>query len=319
MEKELLLKYLKCETSQDEEILLSEWLDADPENQKELDAMQLMMEGLALYAPKIERMDMSTPTHSPKTTIFAKLSKISVAACILLIIAAGIGYFHFTNEIRSLSDQKTIVEVPDGQRINITLSDGTEVCLNAGSKLEYPSVFSGKQRRVSVSGEAMFDVKHDVEHPFVIETFACDVEVLGTKFNIEAEEASKVFSVALMEGSIKLTSRLKEENPIIMKVNEEVELVNGHFQLGKILNHDEYLWPEGIISIHNIGFEELITKFQRIYNVQIEIKCKSIPKINYTRGKIRVSDGIDHALRVLQSASDFTYNKDPETGIITIL
>ena len=71
MEKELLLRFLKCETTPEEEKLLVEWLDADPENQKELDAMQLMMEGLDLCDPEIKSMDASVPSRG--RTLLVKL------------------------------------------------------------------------------------------------------------------------------------------------------------------------------------------------------------------------------------------------------
>jgi len=317
MEKELLIKFLKCETTPEEETLLADWLDADPEHRKELDTMQLIMEGMALNAPALQSMYSSQ--SSPRASLFKRLAKISIAASVTLIIAAGVGYNYLSQKVNNLSNQKTIVEVPGGQRICMTLGDGTEVWLNSGAKLEYPSVFSGKQRHVKLSGEAMFDVKHDANNPFIVETFVCDIEVLGTKFNIEANESSNYFSAALMKGSIKLTNRLNEEEPIIMKVNEVVDLVDGILKRNKIDNHDEYLWPEGIISIHDITFEELIAKFELIFDVQIEIGRKNMPTINYSRGKIRVSDGVDHALKVLQMSSEFTYKKDPETGVITIL
>lgn len=61
---------------------------------------------------------------------------------------------------------------------------------------------------MKVAGEAMFDVEHDPAHPFVVETFACDVEVLGTKFDVMAEEREGLFSAALLRGSVKVTNRL---------------------------------------------------------------------------------------------------------------
>jgi ferric-dicitrate binding protein FerR (iron transport regulator) len=317
MEKELLIKFLKCETTPEEEKLLVDWLEADPEHRKELDSMQLIMEGMALCAPELQ--DMTSDKTSHRVSLFTKLTKISVAASIAIIIAAGIGYNYISDKLDNLSNQKTMVEVPGGQRICITLGDGTEAWLNSGAKLEYPSVFSGNQRLVKLSGEAMFNVKHDEKHPFIVETYACNIEVLGTKFNINANESSNSFSVALMAGSIKLTNKLSAESSIIMKVNEMVTLKDGYLQLENIKNHDEYLWTEGIISIHDITFEELMAKFEQIFNVQIEIRSKKIPSINYNRGKIRVSDGIDHALKILQLSSDFTYKRDPETGVITIL
>ncbi len=317
MEKELLIKFLKCETTPEEEKLLVDWLEADPEHRKELDSMQLIMEGMALCVPELRNMDSDKTSH--RVSLFTKLTKISVAASIAIIIAAGIGYSYISDKLDNLSNQKTMVEVPGGQRICITLGDGTEVWLNSSAKLEYPSVFSGNQRIVKLSGEAMFNVKHDEKHPFIVETYACNIEVLGTRFNVNANESLNSFSTALMAGSIKLTNKLNPESSIIMKVNEEVTLKDGYLQLENIKNHDEYLWPEGIISIHDTTFEELMAKFEQIFNVQIEIRSKKIPSINYNRGKIRVSDGIDHALKILQLSSDFTYKRDTETGVITIL
>lgn len=317
MEKELLLRFLKCETTHEEEALLADWLEADPEHQKELDRMQLVLEGLALCSPQLQDLEEQKPNR--RISILTRFVRIAVAASIIIVIAAGFGYNYFSNELNSLSNQRTMVEVPAGQRICMTLSDGTQVWLNAGTKLEYPSVFTGKERRVKVSGEAMFDVKHDASLPFIVETYAYNIEVLGTVFNVEADKSINRFSAALMSGSIKLTSHLTSEPPIIMKVNEVVDLVGNRLKIKEIDDFDDYLWTEGIISIYDMTFTELMSKFERAFDVKIEIKRQKMPDVNYGRGKIRVSDGIDHALRMLQMASDFTYEKDPETGIITIL
>lgn len=317
MEEKLLLRFLRCETTHEEETLLADWLEADTEHLEELNRLQLMMEGMALCAPELE--EMNEKNAPARVSLLTRFAWVAVAASIIMIIGAGLGYNYFTNQLEDLSNQKTIVEVPAGQRICMTLSDGTEVWLNAGAKMEYPSVFSGKQRKVRIDGEAMFNVTHDAKHPFVVETYACNIEVLGTRFNVEADASIDLFTAALMSGSIKLTSHANPDSPIIMKVNEEVELLNGGLHLKEIENFDEYLWPEGIISVSGVEFQDLMTKFERIFNVKIEIRHKGAPIINRSRGKIRVSDGVSHALKVLQSACDFNYQKDPETGIITIM
>ncbi|EKC56861.1 protein containing FecR protein domain protein, partial [human gut metagenome] len=64
--------------------------------------------------------------------------------------------------------------------MQMTLADGTLVHLNAGTTLEYPVVFSRKDRRVKLTGEALFEVAHNAKHPFIVETFATDLQVLGT-------------------------------------------------------------------------------------------------------------------------------------------
>lgn len=193
----------------------------------------------------------------------------------------------------------------------MTLQDGTKVWLNAGTTLTYPAVFSRRDRRVKVAGEAMFDVAPDPDHPFIVETYACDIEVLGTKFNVRAEETENLFSTALMRGSVKVSNRLSPESneSIYMKPDDCVDLINGHLTLSRIDDPAEYLWPQGIINLRSASFEELIEKFERAYGVRIIIERKELPKIR-CRGKIHVSEGIDHALDILRMDANFTYEHD---------
>lgn len=69
------------------------------------------------------------------------------------------------------------IYVPTGQRVNITLSDGTNVWLNARTKIVYPAVFDKSVRQVAVDGEAYFDVAKDKKRPFIVETGKCNMEV----------------------------------------------------------------------------------------------------------------------------------------------
>lgn len=103
-----------------------------------------------------------------------------------------------------LAEQINTLQVPYGQRLKFTLPDGSSVQLNSGAKIEYPSVFKKNLRRVKLSGEAVFDVEHDERCPFVVETFASDIRVLGTKFNVVADERHQRFSTALLQGRVQL-------------------------------------------------------------------------------------------------------------------
>ena len=81
---------------------------------------------------------------------------------------------------------------------------------------------------------------------------------------------------------------------------------------------DDYLWMDGIISVYGMPFEQLMSKLERSYNVKIEIRRETMPVVKYKSLKIRVSDGIDHALHMLQLASDFTFEHDAVTDVIII-
>ncbi len=179
-------------------------------------------------------------------------------------------------------------------------------------------MFAGKERRVKVSGEAMFDVAHDARHPFVVETFACDVEVLGTKFDVVADEAESRFSASLLRGSVKVTSRLDPSEQYVLRPDESVHLVGGHLSRRILEDKEDFLWTDGIISIKGHDFGQLMERFERSFGVKIVVERERMPQIDYNHGKIRISDGVDSALRLLQMASDFTYVKDSENDVITI-
>ena len=77
-------------------------------------------------------------------------------------------------------------------------------------------------------------------------------------------------------------------------------------------------WNEGVIDVSSMPFDELMRKFEKAYNVNIEILRDSLPVVTYTRGKIRVTDGIEHAMSVLRLASDFEYEYDIETATVYV-
>ena len=153
--------------------------------------------------------------------------------------------------------------------------------------------------------------------PFVVETFAYDVQVLGTDFNVIADEAKGQFSTALFEGRVSIHNHRNSER-IVMEPNTVVRLENGYLYVDKLESRDEYLWTEGILSFRNDSFDEIVEKLRKYYNVEIEIRCAALPKVTYGRLKIRISEGIEHALRILQLASDFTYEYDHDRNRIII-
>ena len=228
-----------------------------------------------------------------------------VAAAIALFLAVGNGWYQARQTRLDLESLNTTINVPIGQRIELTLQDGTRVCLNAGSSLEFPNVFSKHDRKVRLSGEAMFDVMPDADCPFVVETYGYDVQVYGTKFNVEADAASAEFSTALLQGSVKVTDRASGAGFFLVP-GEKAELVQGKLRRSPITNSDEYLWTEGIISLQCDSFTELLKRMEKAYDVHFIIQFDKEPVVR-CRGKIRVSDGIEHALEIIKLGTDFNY------------
>ena len=316
MNPELLYKYLENTVTDDELKQVLDWLDADAAHQQELNELDKVLAASVIYGAGVLPQEAVVKTR--KGFSLRRIVRYAVQTAAVLAIGGGFAWMLSEYRLGEWSQKMTTLEVPAGHFITMTLQDGTTVWLNSDSKIEYPLVFAGGERRVKVSGEAMFDVEHDPRHPFVVETFACDVEVLGTKFDVVAEEQDNLFSTALLRGSVKVSSRLTPGEELIIKPNEEVRLMGNRLIVEPINNPDEYLWTQGMISIKGLEFPELMAKFERCFGVEILIECEQMPTINYNHGKFRISDGIDSALHLLQMSANFTYTRNVDNGVIII-
>lgn len=314
-----LCKYLENRADEAEMREVIEWLDADPAHRRELDELDRALWASALSGRLTERPAAAErPAAKRPAGLWRRIGRHAMRLAAVLALGFAGAELISAYRVGELSRRTTTLEVPVGRHLNMTLADGTTVWLNAGTKLEYPAVFAGKERRVKVSGEAMFDVAHDARHPFVVETFACDVEVLGTKFDVVADEAESRFSASLLRGSVKVTSRLDPSEQYVLRPDESVHLVGGHLSRRILEDKEDFLWTDGIISIKGHDFGQLMERFERSFGVKIVVERERMPQIDYNHGKIRISDGVDSALRLLHMASDFTYVKDSENDVITI-
>ncbi len=311
----MLFRYFTGQMSNEETDALTAWYQKNPEEHQ-----KIMDQAHTLYI--VSTMSGPFAKNSGKRGVLMRMNWKKAARYISGIAAVFLlgflsNYYFFSQKLNSWAAQSTVIEAPLGQHIHLTLNDGSSVDLNSGSRLTYPSIFAGKYRKVKLEGEAMFDVKHNVDHPFVVETFACDVNVLGTQFNVVANESEQEFSTALFQGRVSVVNIHNGER-IDMMPNMMVDLRNGHLRLEKLTNRDNYRWPEGVISLSGLSFEQIIRKLEKAYNVKFSIKRATYPIVKYKNIKVRVSDGIEHALNILQKASDFTYEYDETETVIII-
>jgi len=242
--------------------------------------------------------------------------KIAAAISVLVVSALYI-YNNVAKPAPVLAMNKLVV--PPGQRANLTLSDGTNVWLNACSEMTYPASFSEDTRRVSLKGEAYFDVSKDVEHPFVVQTKKCDIKVLGTEFNVRVNESESdcEFSAALLEGSIELINKMKPGPSIRLAPMQKAELKGDKMVVDSISDLDDYRWKEGLICFEEIRFADLMKRFEKTYDIRIVIQNKKLHDYKCS-GKCRVSDGVDFILQVLQRSTRFTFSRSDDNAVIYI-
>lgn len=311
MQEETIYRYLVGKCTPEEESAIKEWYAENPEeHQREIDRVRFLFESTLIHRV------IGKPAR-PKSRIVTLRPIVRRVMRVAAVAALVIGSIYGTREYlyNEISGQMMTLEVPAGQRVGIDLADGTHVWLNAGSKIEYPTVFGRHDRQVKISGEAMFDVAHDASRPFIVETYASTIEVLGTKFNVEADQAANRFSTTLLRGKVKVSIDGQE---VFLDPDQTVDLIDGNLVVTRTEDPAAMLWTEGILSMKGVSFEELMCKFEKLYDVRIVYECKTVPVIEFASGKIRIADGIDHVLKVLQHVAKFSYEHDQENNIIYI-
>lgn len=314
MDREVIYRALRGEATPDELEQVARWHAENPEEfQRHVDEVHMQIDMMELYGEEIRPAGRNVGPWRAAVRI-----ALQAAAILAIGLFVG-GYIGKEHTYDMLAGQINTLQVPYGQRLKFTLPDGSVVQLNSGAKIEYPAVFHKKLRKVTLSGEAVFDVEHDAKRPFVVETFASNIRVLGTKFNVVADERRQRFSTALLEGRVQITNRLDPaQKDIILNPSDIASLANGHLVIEPITDPEILCWTKGLINISGLPFDELMEKFEQAFDVKINIALEHLPDIRNVSGKIRVNDGIDKALHILQYTADFSYKKNSETNIVTI-
>lgn len=236
-------------------------------------------------------------------TLYIHIAKYAAVAAILLVNAWLLADKFIPEEKQPLY---TTIEVPKGQRIYMTLQDGTEAWLSPRSVIKIPNDFSEKERSVELDGEGFFSVTKDIARPFIVKTRQYDIKVLGTRFNVFAYSESGRFETNLVEGRVQVMNNENQQENILMNPGEMVMLSDGKLLKSVAsFNNEEYL-KSGIFNFSNKKFSEILDCLTLWYKVKFSIK-ESAHVEQYISGKFRQSDDIERILKALQGVHGFKY------------
>jgi len=300
--KNLLDLYFKGECTPDEKQYLESMFD------------QLSMEGEF----DENTIDTAAVMHRLKGKIDRQIRKgrlvtlpvmLRVAAVVLFI--SSVAAFFYYKSTRFSTVQYVITTVPRGQKMKLTLSDGSTVVLNAGSKIRYPKTFNQKTRNVTLlNGEAFFDVKHDDEKPFVVETPGTQTQVLGTTFNVQAYQEFKEVKVTVVSGKVAVKEAgAGEQKPVLLLPDEQV-IVNTAtgYQAKKHVNANESTgWMQGKFIFRNETLINVALILQNSYNVKIEFNKETTKEIRFT-ANFSSTDSLEKILFAIAKANGLTYS-----------
>ncbi len=163
------------------------------------------------------------------------------------------------------------ITTPKGGQFQVVLPDGTKVWLNSASSLKYPTAFIGKERDVTLTGEAYFEVAKNKEMPFKVGTAGQIVEVLGTHFNINAYEDEPVVKTTLLEGSVKISSVRGVELGLLHPGQQSVfNPVKGEVMISDADTSQAIAWKNGLFYFKGADVVSIMKSLARWYDIDVE-------------------------------------------------
>lgn len=209
-------------------------------------------------------------------------------------------------KILANSEESTLntLIVPAANFLNLTLSDGTKVWVNASSELVFPSRFAKDKRQIKLKGEAYFQVARDVERPFLVETDGGNVKVLGTHFNVSAYNDKPI--TTLEEGKVLVYKDGLEE---ILSPGMKAEIVGSRIDVRKADLQKELAWKNNSFYFKGDNIVSIAKQLQNWYDLEISFSKGVSLSQTYT-GEISRSANLTEVLKMLEFVSDLDFKID---------
>jgi transmembrane sensor len=273
------------------------WMDANPESLESLKLAREIILGIQLNPSMVQK-----PAEGLKEEILANILRQSIAElpqqyqvtayrpkdfwlnrvgqiykiAAILALSLGLAWTLFLlnpqqeNQLLAIEEIWLEKSAAPGEKLNITLPDGSRVWLNSGSMLSFPEQFNG-QRNVKLSGEGFFDVQEDASRPFSVESSGVKTTALGTSFNIKSGKEAQV-AVSLFTGKVKIedlnANKLTELVPgqELIFESETQEWKTGSFDVAKT-----GVWKDGKFIFENAGLQDVVKTLENWYGVKITL------------------------------------------------
>lgn len=278
---DLLLKYYSGQCSDTEKALVDEWRFKSEENARIFEEYKLIWENSStknVLHPNVEealnKVNAKLGYIGVKQGKTIKMVRYSwaVAASILVIIGT---YFAVTLTLKPVETVLIVAKTTLSEQRLLTLPDSTQVWLNKNSQLTYPKHFEGKIRKVTLEGEAYFEVAKNPEKPFVIETEKSVTKVLGTCFNVRARKNESKVEVVVTEGKVAFSEKEKKEGTGVKLLPGDKGILNvstGEVVTEKNTDPNFLAWKTRKLVFENVPIYTVANKLAEFYAQPFDIK-----------------------------------------------
>lgn len=289
-DESLLLRYITGEVTQEENLRVKEWSRKDIANE------ELLIQLARIYyaqrtQQRIKNRDAEAAFRIVNNKIKKKgrrlfLQRVGVAASLIIgILGIGSFIFQYSDLRESFLPSMITVESNDNSRTRLVLPDGTEVCLNSGSSITYPSRYTDSERNVTLSGEAYFKVTHNKEKPFIVNALnkKYKVKVLGTEFNMQAYRDDNVIQTTLIIGSVQVDIQGKNTKTVLLPSQKAIYSVqNNELEVVTANTDRETDWMYSRLVFKKTPMPEVLARLSRFYKVEFDVRNKIIDTYTFT-------------------------------------
>jgi len=301
MTKELFKKYLQGNCSEQEFGQLLSWMkDGAQHNSSQLLIKEIWDE----FEPEAEtagrnkynrildkihhQVNINQSSNRPiKKRTFIKNRVMPVmtraAAILLLPVLLLLIYTNLPDKRHQNNTNDLQVESPANSKTHLELGDGTKVWLNQGSKLIYPFRFEGKNRKVFLTGEAYFDVAHNKNVPFLVETNRIQVKATGTEFNVMAYPEDHLIETTLVNGKVILYDKNKNQiKSLTPNQSLQYDTRTNTYTTNPDNTEKNVSWKDGLLIFKNDSIGYIARKLSRWYNAEIILTDERVEKYTCT-------------------------------------
>jgi transmembrane sensor len=248
------------------------------------------------------------PEHS--ATRFWTIWRLISAAVVLLASIFVADHYLFTSPVVPTGLDSVVQKTENGEQQDLTLPDGTQVRLNAGSSISYPEEFLDTLREVTLTGEAYFQVVGNKNAPFVIHTGKVTTQVVGTSFNISAYPDNGQVRIAVVEGKVSVNTKEMTKKSAVCLTKDEMATFEeevGELVVSNFEKDDLIAWKDGILCFEKADFTHSIKTLERWYGVKVEVsKNRKLDPAWRFSGKFK-DKSLDYILNVMSYPNKFSY------------
>ncbi len=314
---ELLNRYLNGTATPQETQQVEMWLNhyGNPDSRwEQMDAESREQWLAGLFTDIQESASINTPKVVPMPPRRHVWRTIAAVAAVFAIFFTA--YLEWPVLQRSLHPvQLTVLSVPKNEKKQIIIADGSTIRLNSGAKLEYPEEFNGKTREVYLSGEAYFDIRHDASKPFIIHTGRVITTVLGTAFNIKADNMLHTVVVTVTRGKVSVANEGQSLGVITPNQQISFNTVNHLHSQTDVDARLAIAWQVSDIHFNDITFAAAAAQLQQRFKVKITFANEKVKKCRFTGTAMR-EEKLDKILKVICSFNHATYQTKADGSIV---